>query len=100
MSRHPVLRLAALALAAAPAVALIPATSASASAQAVSCTTTKYNTVGRIDCSGSGEVRIVIDCKAPQITDYTGPYTRFNGSITLYGECNFGINSVSYQARA
>ncbi len=99
MSRPSALRLAALALAAAPVLALLPAAAAEASAQAVSCTTTKYNTVGRIDCSGSGEVRIVVDCKAPQISDYVGPYTRFSGSVTLYGECKFGINSVSYQAR-
>lgn len=66
---------------------------------AVTCITHKYHTAGCIDCTGNGEVRIVIDCKAPQITDFVGPYVKYSGSVHLCGECTFGINSVSYQAR-
>jgi hypothetical protein len=66
---------------------------------AVSCTTHKGNTAGWINCTGSGTVRIIIDCKAPQITDYTGPWTTYNGSITLSGECKYGINVTTYQVR-
>ncbi len=66
---------------------------------AVACTTHKGNTAGWIDCTGSGTVRLIIDCKAPQFTDYYGPWTTYNGSITLSGECTFGINSTSYQVK-
>jgi hypothetical protein len=70
-----------------------------ASPQLVTCTTHKGNTAGWIVCTGSGTVRLVIDCSAPQITDFVGPYTTYSGSVTLSGECNFGINSVTYQAK-
>ena len=67
--------------------------------QLVTCTTHKGHTAGWIDCTGSGTVRLVIDCTAPQISDYVGPYTTYSGSITLSGQCTFGINSVTYQAK-
>lgn len=71
----------------------------SAVPRAVTCQIHKYHTVGCIDCTGSGEVRIFIDCKAPQITDYTGDFVRYSGSTHLCGECDFGINFVSYDVR-
>jgi hypothetical protein len=75
------------------------ASQAGPAAAAVSCTMHRANTAGWIKCTGSGTVRIVIDCKRPQISDYKGPWTYYNGSITLSGECRFGINSVQYQVR-
>jgi hypothetical protein len=62
-----------------------------------SCTPHKGKTAGWADCVGSGTVRLVIDCKAPQISDYVGPWTTFSGSVTLSGRCTFGINSVFVQ---
>ena len=62
-----------------------------------SCTPHQGKTAGWADCVGSGTIRLVIDCKAPQISDYVGPWTTFSGSITLSGQCTFGINRVFVQ---
>lgn len=68
-------------------------------AAAVSCTTHKGNTAGWIHCTGSGTVRLVIDCKAPQVTDVVGPWTTYNGSVDLSGQCRYGVNSTQYQVK-
>jgi len=72
--------------------------SPSASLFTGTCTTHKGNTVGWMDCTGFGTVRLIIDCKAPQISDYIGPWASFNGSITLSGSCTFGINLVKFES--
>jgi len=66
---------------------------------AATCVTGKGHTVGWIECTGNGEARIVIDCKAPQIPDYYGPWTPFQGYVRLRGECMYGINAVYAELR-
>ena len=60
----------------------------------VFCVGHKAHTAGWSDCTGAGTVQLVIDCKAPQITDYKSSWVTFSGSVTLSGECTFGINRV------
>jgi hypothetical protein len=61
------------------------------------CDPHKGNTAGWANCTGSGTVRLVIDCTAPQISDFVGSWVTFSGSVTLSGECVFGINRVFVQ---
>lgn len=63
------------------------------------CITHQGHTAGWMDCTGSGTVRLIIDCKAPQISDFTSTWTTFNGSITISGSCVFGINLVKFESR-
>lgn len=60
----------------------------------VFCTSHKGHTAGWAECTGAGTVQLVIDCKAPQITDYKSSWVTFSGSIQLSGECAYGINRV------
>jgi len=67
---------------------------------AVTCTTHHKNgTAGWINCQGKGTVKLIIDCRKPQIGDYKSDWTTFNGSTTIRGECRHGINSVQYLVR-
>lgn len=63
------------------------------------CNTGKGNTAGWADCTGTGTVRLVIDCTFPQIPDFVGSWVTFTGSVTLRGECAFGINRVFVQVQ-
>ena len=63
------------------------------------CVTHQGHTVGWMDCTGGGTVRLTVDCKAPQINDFVSNWVTFSGSITISGECVFGINLVKFDSK-
>lgn len=74
---------------------------AAPAAAATTCSTSMVgNTVASGTCSGTGEFRLVADCKAPQINDAYSSWVRVDGgSATVRVECVFGINRKFIQKR-